>query len=256
MLSNRQNLITSMIIPAAGYGTRMQKITDGSSKEILQVDGKPALIHAIMEAVNARIFRIGIVIRKGKEDIVEVIHNDLWLASVMNALEINFFYQPKPNGEIGAILVAEKWLGKDPFVVHYPDNIIAKPKGALATLVSRQATLQKDMVLLTKRLPHAQAAPCGLEILDNRLYRLKPEDLKSDSSFGLRPTGIYVATRYFLESCRELDYASGAGEIKDQQVRCHMMNSGHLTLGLDLRTLVIDVGNPDGYKYAKKEYPL
>jgi len=52
-------------------------------------------------------------------------------------LKIRFFYQPKPNGEGGAILAGSEWLENNPFVVDYSDNIIAEPHGALAELIKK-----------------------------------------------------------------------------------------------------------------------
>ena len=194
------------------------------------------------------------VIREHKEDICRAIQGDPHMAALDKSLEIRFFYQPKPNGEAGAILAAAEWLENNPFVVHYPDNIIAEPPGVLAELIKKQADWQTDMVLLTRLLDHAQAGFCGLEPLKDGLYQLNSDETPSEFTHGLRSTGIYVATPYFLQSCRELLQASMVGEIKDRDVRRHMLAKGHKTYGVDLSAKVMDVGNPSGYQGARQYF--
>lgn len=238
-----------MIIPAAGYGTRMRDITRSGSKELVEVGGRPALIYALMEAVNAGLTRTGIIIRPGKEDIVRLVQDDPRLASIRSSLDIRFFEQDSPTGEAGAILSAAAWIGTEPFVVHYPDNIIVQPQGVVAELTTRFIEVGTDLVLLTSMLEHAQAAPCGLEEVGSGLYKLSSE-APAGFVYGLRPTGIYIATPDFLEYGLELKEKGQAGEIKDRDVRRCLAEKVIPIHGLDLGAKVLDIGNPGGYWLA------
>lgn len=240
--------IRTMIIPAAGFGTRMQILTKGGSKEVLETGGRPALVFALQEALAAGIDRVGIVIRKGKEDIARTVQYDPRLSFLRKKIDIDIFYQATPTGEAGAIQTAATWLGDEPFVVHYPDNIIAEPPGTVAELIQRQEMSGTELVLLTAVLDHAQAAPCGLVPLGNDRYQLIPDETPPEFPYGLRPTGIYIATHRFLEACRELLLKNGSDEVKDRQVRCHLADESHAVQGMDLSAKVLDIGNPDGYR--------
>lgn len=62
-----------MIIHAVGYGTRMHRFTCGTSKELLEVGGKPVLMYALQEAYVAGLSRAGIDIRKGKSEDFDIV---------------------------------------------------------------------------------------------------------------------------------------------------------------------------------------
>lgn len=242
--------VQTMVIPAAGYGTRMRELTGGGSKELLPVRGRPALGYALQEAVAAGIRRVGVIIRKGKEEIIEAVRSDPCLVSIAKNLDIDFFYQTRANGEAGAIWAAAQWIGDASFAVYYPDNVIADQPSVLAELVARQSDLQKDLVLLTRHLDHVQAPPCGLEAVSNNLYCLNTLEKPLDFPYGLRPTGIYIATSYFLRACGDLMKTSNSGEIKDRDVRYRMYIVGYKTYGVDLDADVLDIGNYEGYSAA------
>jgi len=240
--------IRTMIIPAAGYGTRMQGLTGQSSKEIIDVCGRPALMYALGEALEAGLERVGIVIRPEKSDILEMVRDDIRMAPIRSRIEIQFFYQEAPTGEAGAIQTAEAWIGDAPFAVHYPDNIIVESPGTLARLIARRRAIGSDLVLLTSYREHVQAAPCGLDALGDGVFRLTPDKQPEAFPYGLRPTGIYIASRRFLSACRRLLAAHPSVEVKDRDVRGLLAGQGHPIHAADLAADVIDIGNPDGYR--------
>jgi len=240
-----------MIIPAAGYGTRMQILTFGKSKELIEVGGVPAIMYALNEAYNAGITHVGIIIRKGKEDILRFINNDSRMDSLREALQIKFFYQINPTGEVGAILTAADWIGDHSFAVHYPDNIVLNPFGILSEFLKHQAELKTDTVLLTNLLEGAQTPLCDLELVDHNLYRLTFGNSPESFSYGLRPTGVYIATPFFIRSGIELLQDGNVHEIKDMDVRRLLALKGNEVHGINLNASVLDVGNPAGYQLAE-----
>ena len=84
--------VSRMIIPAAGYGTRMRALTRGGSKEIILVNGRPALMLALSAAVAAGIDGVGLVIRKGKEDILSAVAKDPDWPSIRRQVTLEIFY--------------------------------------------------------------------------------------------------------------------------------------------------------------------
>jgi hypothetical protein len=84
--------------------------------------------------------------------------------------------------------------------------------------------------------------------LGNDLYQLIANETPLEFPYGLRPTGIYVATHRFLAACQALLSRERSVEVKDREVRCHMAGQGHLIHGVDLSAKVLDIGNPEGYR--------
>lgn len=242
--------ITTIVIPAAGYGTRMQGITRGGSKELLEVGGKPAIMYALQEAIESGLSRAAVTIRQGKEDIVDVLRNNPRFSYIRRNIDIALFYQEKPTGEAGAIATAKKWIEDALFVVHYPDNIIAEPPGTMQKLIRCAEEQDSDLVLLTTQDERSQAKPCGLEPEGDGLYLMHPDQTPAEFPYGLRPTGIYVASAEFLQTCMELTEINRKGEIKDRDVMQLMKIKNRKLYGLDLSARVLDIGNPDGYGMA------
>jgi len=57
-----QSVQMKAIIPAAGFGTRMRPLTFTRPKPVLNVAGKPIIVHAIETLQAAGITEIGIVV--------------------------------------------------------------------------------------------------------------------------------------------------------------------------------------------------
>lgn len=244
----------TVIIPAAGFGTRMQDIARGNSKELLQVKGKPAIQYALEEAAAAGLRQAGIVIREGKEEIREFIAGSKSLARLRSQLQIQFFYQPAANGECGAILAAERIVAGLPFLVHYPDNIILDRPGRVCQELQKQySELQSDVVALSPAFDahsHPSSRPMAMAQVRDRLYLLKPGEEQRSFHFGLRAAGVYVASPDFLEAARALAQDSGSAEIKDRQVQAQLAARGRLVYGLDVQGDILDVGSPQGLNRA------
>lgn len=120
------------IIPAAGFGTRLQPATLAVPKELLPVGRKPMIQLAVEEALVAGIRDIGIVIRKGKEAIKN--HFDILMTSSNPSLQtlkrklsqanLRFIFQKKPLGLGNAIYESGSFIGDSSFVMIIPDQFI------------------------------------------------------------------------------------------------------------------------------------
>lgn len=246
--------IGAMIIPAAGFGTRMQGITGGGCKELLEIGGKPAIRYALEEAAAGGVSRVGIVIRKGKEAIRDFVQHSAGMAALRERLRIEFFFQTEMNGECGAIVAAAELAADRPFLVHYPDNVICGTPGLVTGMLrEKYAALAGDVVALTRVTDAGacqSACPVGLAPVADDLYRLYPAESPGALPHDLRTTGVYIASPGFLVACRELLPGRTGGEIKDRDARCLLARRGGVVHGLDARTPILDVGNPAGYTLA------
>lgn len=132
--------ITKAIIPAAGLGTRMLPVSAAVCKEMLPIVDLPAICHLVEEAANSGITDILIITNRGKDimedffdfspeyeaalaakgklDEIERLHEIADMANVY------FLRQKETRGLGHAVGRARSFVGDEPFLVMYGDDII------------------------------------------------------------------------------------------------------------------------------------
>lgn len=142
--------ITKAVIPAAGLGTRVLPASKAIPKEMLPIVDKPAIQYIVEEAVAAGITDILIITGRGKGAIedhfdrapeleerllnggkTELYDECLKSASLAN---IQYIRQKETKGLGHAVLCAKSFVGSDPFVVLYGDDVILGQTPATAEL--------------------------------------------------------------------------------------------------------------------------
>jgi len=98
---------------AAGRGDRMRPITDNTPKPLINLLGKPIIVHLIEKLAKA--------------GIVDLVINHSWLGDQIvqrldtgSAYGVNIEYSPEPQGALdtgGGIVQALRLFGDDPFIV-------------------------------------------------------------------------------------------------------------------------------------------
>lgn len=132
--------ITKAIIPAAGLGTRMLPISAAVCKEMLPIVDLPAICHLVEEAASSGITDILIITNRGKdimEDFFDLspeyeaalaakgkIDEIDRLRDIAGMANIYFLRQKETLGLGHAVGRARQFIGDEPFVVLYGDDII------------------------------------------------------------------------------------------------------------------------------------
>ncbi len=132
--------ITKAIIPAAGLGTRMLPISHAVPKEMLPIVDLPAVYHLVEEAARSGITDILIITNRDKdamEDFFDLsIEYDKALSAKGKTAEVErlreiadmanvYFLRQKETKGLGhAVGRARKFVGDEPFMVLYGDDII------------------------------------------------------------------------------------------------------------------------------------
>lgn len=143
--------VRKAVIPAAGLGTRFLPITKSVPKELLPILDRPMLQYVVEEAAEAGIEEVIIVTARGKESIAAyfqpqpVLEQHLAETGPADLLEkvrhastladVSFVIQEQPLGLGHAVLTAKDAVGREPFVVILPDDIIANKPGALTQMI-------------------------------------------------------------------------------------------------------------------------
>ncbi|GAA0789206.1 UTP--glucose-1-phosphate uridylyltransferase GalU [Marinobacterium sediminicola] len=134
-------MLSKVVIPVAGLGTRVLPASKAIPKEMLPVVDKPVIQHVIEEAIAAGFTQIILVTRSGKsaiedhfdhnaelEQILEAKGKDQLLASVRDVLpegvQLVSVRQDKALGLGHAVHCAAGLIGEEDFAVMLPDMLI------------------------------------------------------------------------------------------------------------------------------------
>jgi UTP--glucose-1-phosphate uridylyltransferase len=119
--------LRSIIIPAAGKGTRMLPATEVTAKELLPAYDRPVIQFAIDEAIEAGADRIIVVVCDSKPAIREFLGDNATASTgraAGTAAEIVYVTQKEPMGLGHAVLCCKGMTLPGPFGVILPDDII------------------------------------------------------------------------------------------------------------------------------------
>ncbi len=156
--------VRKAVIPAAGFGTRFLPATKAQPKEMLAVVDKPLIQYSVEEAVESGIENIAIITsrgkstmedhfdrnaeleqfleRKGKLDFLEEIKR------ISSLAEFCYIRQKEALGLGHAILMAEEYVGDEPFAVLLPDDIFACPIPCIKQLMDAFEELNAAVIVL------------------------------------------------------------------------------------------------------------
>lgn len=154
--------ITKAVIPAAGLGTRVLPATKSMPKEMLPIVDKPAIQYIVEEAVASGITDILIITNRGKgviedhfdisvslEEILKKAGKFEQLESIENLhhlANIHYIRQIETKGLGHAVSRARTFVGNDPFVVMYGDDVIIGDVPATKELIDAYGTFGKGVL--------------------------------------------------------------------------------------------------------------
>lgn len=160
--------ITKAVIPAAGLGTRVLPATKAMPKEMLPIVDKPSIQFIVEEAVKSGITDILIITNRGKgiiEDhfdrtpLLELALEDSGKIDVLNNIKdihsmanISYIRQVETKGLGHAVHRAKTFVGNEPFVVLYGDDVIIGDVPATKELIDAYGEYGKG-VLGIKKVP-------------------------------------------------------------------------------------------------------
>lgn len=162
--------IRKAVIPAAGLGTRVLPATKAMPKEMLPIVDKPAIQYIVEEAVASGITDILIITNRGKGviedhfDSAPALENILRKAGKNDLLQsiehihhlanIHYIRQIETKGLGHAVSRARSFVGDEPFVVMYGDDVIIGDIPATKELIDAYGSFGKG-VLGIKPVPEA-----------------------------------------------------------------------------------------------------
>jgi glucose-1-phosphate thymidylyltransferase len=209
------------LILSGGRGTRLRPITHTSAKQLVPVANKPVLFYGIEAMAEAGIEEVGIVIAPETGGEIEQAAGD----GSRFGVRISYILQDEPLGLAHAVLTAERFLEKSPFVMYLGDNLL---QGGISDLVAAFREHLPDALILLTRVPDpenygvaelARGSPGEV----GRVVRLveKPADPRTD----LALVGVYMFTPEIHDAARALA-PSARGELEITDAIQHMVDAG------------------------------
>ncbi len=226
--------VRSVVIPAAGLGTRILPATKAFPKELLPLVDRPIIQYGVEEAAAAGIDRVVLVTSPGNnmtaahfrpnpalEAVLEKRGKTESLALVRRVselAELTTVRQEQPLGLGHAVLMGAPAVGGVPFAVLLPDDVIDADPPALRRMVELFDELNGP-VLLVERVPRdavnrygiIEAAPLRPGVFEVRGLVEKPDPADAPSDLAI--VGRYILTPD-LFAVLERTGAGAGGEIQ------------------------------------------
>jgi glucose-1-phosphate thymidylyltransferase len=181
------------LILSGGRGTRLRPLTYTSAKQLVPVANKPVLFYGIEALAEAGIRDIGIVVGDTHAEIRAAVGDgSAWGVSV------TYIEQDAPRGLAHAVLIAEPFIEREPFVMYLGDNLLNK---GIKPFVDRFVCERPAAQILLARVPDPQMFGVA-ELRDGKVVGLveKPAQPKSD----LALVGVYMFGPDVFESVHRI----------------------------------------------------
>lgn len=160
--------VRKAVILAAGFGTRVLPATKSMPKEMLTIVDKPAIQYIVEEVSKAGIKDILIVLSRGKTVVEDHFDrspdlerqlltsgkNDFYneVVKIPQLANVQFVRQQEMKGTGDAVMAARSFVGDEPFVVLYGDDVIIGEDPATAQVCRAYEEYGKGAVAM-KEVP-------------------------------------------------------------------------------------------------------
>ena len=270
--------ISSVIIPAAGYGTRFLPYTKTIPKEMLPLLNTPAIHTIIDEGIDSNIKNIVLVTNKEKEALnkyfssapllehfLERQHKSNLLSTVehiLNSITLSFVEQAEQKGLGHAILMARTAIKDSYFGIMLPDDIIHHHTPALAQLI---AIAQKEnaTIIAVQEVPRELVSSYGIiaikRKINSRLYEVdtlieKPSTKQAPSNLAI--IGRYILSNKIFDALEHIE-PSANGEIQLTDGIAHILKEqNERVLAYKIEGRRYDIGTPLGWLKATFDIAL
>lgn len=270
-------MISKVIIPVAGLGTRFLPATKAQPKEMLPIIDKPIIQYLVEEATKSGILDVVFVTGRGKRAIEDHFDfspelesalltknkNDVFkeVRSISKLARFSYVRQNLPLGDGDAILCAEHLVGKDESVgVLFGDDIVDSKVPCLSQM---EDVFNKygDVVVALDVVPRSEVSQYGVvravKISDN-IYEIKDiieKPSQKDAPSDMIIVGKYIITPNVFIELNKLKKESKGGEIRMADALKNLLKE-HPIYGLRFDGKRYDCGSKIGFLKATVDFAL
>ncbi len=251
------------VIPAAGFGTRMLPATKAIPKELVTVVDKPAIQHVVEEAVASGSTSILVITGRGKgaledhfdrapelEAALDKPAKQAALAEVLKAADlatVHFVRQGRALGLGHAVGCASDFVGREPFFVALPDDLVQGEVPALMQLLQIQQS-ERDSVLAVQPVPWESVSKYGVVKVDadGLVSGIVEKPSQENAPSNLAVVGRYLLQPEVFDCLQEITPGAG-GELQLTDAIALMIKKGLPVRACTLQGKRYDTGSPLGF---------
>ena len=260
------------VIMAAGYGTRFLPFTKAVSKTMLPIIDKPTIQIIVEEALESGIKEILIIVGSNKEaiikhfskneEILKKVENNkdlLEIAKKTYIPNIKFIEQKILNGTGGAIMLAKDFVGDEPFLLMFADDLFIGNKVPVSKQMIDLFNKTGKTILGCKNVDKELIVKySSVEYVNQngRVYEVtkitekpKIQEIKST----LSTLGRYILKPNIFEACLNIENKNGEYILTDA---FDILARQGDVLAYDFDGVRYDIGNKFGYLTAVFDFAL
>ena len=259
---------TKAVITAAGRGTRFLPVVKGYPKELLPLLNKPNIQLLVEEAIGAGINQICIVHRHGDPSLKRYFTPDselsaylkknnktAFLSSLQTIWEktktLKFIPQPRrlPYGNASPALAAQSFIGSDPFVYMFGDDLAleTKPGTFLSKMIKTFHRTQADVVVATQMVPWSEIHRYGSALFDkkekNRIRGVFEKVPRQQAPSNYTQWGRFVTNAKIIKNLKQ-QTISRANELWWADAVSHLAQNGKAVSVTSPENLWMTTGDP------------
>jgi UTP--glucose-1-phosphate uridylyltransferase len=261
--------VRKAVITAGGWGTRFLPVTRSQPKEMLPLINKPLIHYAVEEAINSGIEQVILVTALGKNAIEDYFDRSFELEyfleqkgetelleemrRISNMVNICYIRQKEQLGLGHAILATKDVVGREPFAVLLPDDIIDSKVPALKQLLGVYERYQTNIVAV-ERVSEQDTVKYGIiepKKISGRRHQVlslveKPESADAPSNLGI--VGRYILMPEVFDML-EVTQPGKKGEIQVTDA-LQMLLKEQKIFACEFDGVRYDTGTPQGWLEA------
>jgi UTP--glucose-1-phosphate uridylyltransferase len=261
--------VRKAVITAGGWGTRFLPVTRSQPKEMLPLINKPLIHYAVEEAINSGIEQVILVTALGKNAIEDYFDRSFELEyflgqrgetelleemrKISNMVNICYIRQKEQLGLGHAILATADVVGREPFAVLLPDDIIDSRVPALEQLLTVYERYQTNVVAV-ERVSEQDTVKYGIvepKKISERLHQVlslveKPEPSDAPSNLGI--VGRYILMPEVFDTLK-MTRPGKKGEVQVTDALQLLLKEQKI-IAYEFEGVRYDTGTPQGWLEA------
>ncbi|MCL2713764.1 MAG: UTP--glucose-1-phosphate uridylyltransferase [Alphaproteobacteria bacterium] len=270
--------IRKAVFPVAGLGTRVLPATKAMPKEMLTIVDKPLIQYVYDEAREAGITHFVFVTGRNKAVIEDHFDHmfeldatleargkkaeaDILARSQPEAGAVSFTRQQAPLGLGHAVWCARDIVGREPFAVLLPDELVLHSPGCLKQMIAAATDLgEKSNLIAVEAVPDHlthQYGICGVGKRQGRIFEV--DGMVEKPPQGTAPSNLSITGRYILQpeifDMLERQERGAGGEIQltDAMIALSRLQKFH---GLEFAGERHDCGSKAGFLRANIAFAM
>ncbi len=257
--------VKKAVILCGGLATRMLPITKTVPKEMMPILNRPAIDYCIQDLKENGVTEILIILGRDKESLEKYYDRNVEteervaekpeFCSVINSMfegvNVYFMRQKYARGTGFALLEARNFVGNDPFILIFPDELVLNQSYAGALIGEYERT--GCSIVPMKQVPIEESYKYGMvsykkDDLGNKIEKIvekpKPENSPSDVCY----TGGGLFTHDVFD-CVDVDSVPANEEVILTKF-FDALAAKHGMYGVYITGIRLDIGNPLGFVKA------